>query len=95
MVARKKVDEQAEITAENNGCMSIEKPEEVISTPYERHVSMMLERSNVAEKAMKALDRAMINKALLLLEASGEGAGDLKIKQIETAIEIYKAVQIL
>lgn len=71
MVARKKVDEQAEITAE------------------------MLERSNVAEKAMKALDRAMINKALLLLEASGEGAGDLKIKQIETAIEIYKAVQIL
>lgn len=95
MVARKKVDEQAEITAENNGCMSIEKPEEVISTPYERHASMMLERSNVAEKAMKALDRAMINKALLLLEASGEGAGDLKIKQIETAIEIYKAVQIL
>lgn len=96
MVARKKVDEQAEITAENNGCMSIEKPEEVIPTPYERHVSMMLlERSNVAEKAMKALDRAMLNKALLLLEASGEGAGDLKIKQIETAIEIYKAVQIL
>lgn len=95
MVARKKVDEQAEITAENNGCMIIEKPEEVMPTPYERHVSMMLERSNVAEKAMKALDRAMLNKALLLLEASGEGAGDLKIKQIETAIEIYKAVQIL
>ena len=95
MVARKKVDEQAEITAEHNGCMSIEKPEEVMPTPYERHVSMMLERSNVAEKAMKALDRAMLNKALLLLEASGEGAGDLKIKQIETAIEIYKAVQIL
>ncbi|WP_449037419.1 hypothetical protein [Phascolarctobacterium sp.] len=95
MVARKKTEEQAEITAENNGCMSREEPEEVIPTPYERHVSMMLERSNVAEKAMKALDRAMINKALLLLEASGEGAGDLKIKQIETAIEIYKAVQIL
>lgn len=95
MVARKKVDEQAEITAENNGCMSIEKPEEVMPTPYERHVSMMLERSNVAENAMKALDRAMLNKALLLLEASGDGAGDLKIKQIETAIEIYKTVQIL
>lgn len=95
MVARKKTEEQAEITAENNGCMSREEPEEVTPTPYERHVSMMLERSNVAEKAMKALDRAMINKALLLLEASGEGAGDLKIKQIETAIEIYKALQIL
>ena len=37
----------------------------------------------------------MINKALTLLEASGEGAGDLKIKQIETAIEIYKALQAL
>ena len=68
---------------------------DVPASPYERHVSMMLERSNVAEKAMKALDRAMLNKALLLLEASGDGAGDLKIKQIEKAIEIYKALQVL
>lgn len=100
MVARKKTEEQAEIAeikeelAENTGCISRDL-EPVKETPYDRHVSMMLERSNVAEKAMKGLDRAMINKALLLLEASGEGAGDLKIKQIETAIEIYKAVQIL
>ncbi len=95
MVARKKTEEQAEITAENNGCMSREKLEEVTPTPYERHVSMMLERSNVAEKAMKALDRAMINKALTLLEVSRDGVGDMSIKQIEKAIEIYKALQAL
>ena len=100
MVARKKTEEQAEIAetkeelAENNGCISGDLVA-VNETPYERHVSMMLERSNAAEKAMKKLDQAMINKALTLLEASGEGAGDLKIKQIETAIEIYKAVQVL
>lgn len=97
MVARKKVDEQAEIIAENNGCMSIEKPEEVISTPspYERHASIMLERSTAVDKAMKKLDQAMINKALTLLEVSRDGVGDMSIKQIEKAIEIYKALQAL
>lgn len=68
---------------------------DVPASPYERHASIMLERSTAVDKAMKKLDQAMINKALTLLEASGEGAGDLKIKQIETAIEIYKAVQVL
>lgn len=95
MVARKKVDEQAEIIAENNGCMSIEKPEEVISTAYERHASIMLERSTAVDKAMKKLDQAMINKALTLLEVSRDGVGDMSIKQIEKAIEIYKALQAL
>lgn len=95
MVARKKVDEQAEITAENNGCMSIEKPEEVMPTPYERRASIMLERSTAVDKAMKKLDQAMINKALTLLEVSRDGVGDMSIKQIEKAIEIYKALQAL
>mgnify|MGYP001154860748 CR=1 FL=1 len=95
MIARKKVDEQAEIIAENNGCMSIEKPEEVISTPYERHAYIMLERSTAVDKAMKKLDQAMINKALTLLEVSRDGVGDMSIKQIEKAIEIYKALQAL
>ena len=95
MVARKKVDEQAEITAENNGCMSIEKPEEVMPTPYGRHASIMLERSTAVDKAMKKLDQAMINKALTLLEVSRDGVGDMSIKQIEKAIEIYKALQAL
>lgn len=68
---------------------------DVPASPYERHASIMLERSTAVDKAMKKLDQAMINKALTLLEASGEGAGDLKIKQIETAIDIYKALQVL
>ncbi len=89
MVAvRKKTEEQELLDAG----ISVLSPN---ASPYERHTYMMLERSQAADKAMKKLDQAMINKALTLLEASGEGAGDLKIKQIETAIEIYKALQIL
>lgn len=68
---------------------------DVPASPYERHASIMLERSTAVDKAMKKLDQALIDKALTLLEASGEGAGDLKIKQIEKAIEIYKALQVL
>ena len=68
---------------------------DVPASPYERHASIMLERSTAVDKAMKKLDQAMINKALILLEASGDGCGDLRIKQIEKAIEIYKALQAL
>ena len=89
VAARKKTEEEQELLdALNEGA-------DVPASPYERHASMMLERSQAADMAMKKLDQAMINKALTLLEASGEGAGDLKIKQIETAIEIYKALQVL
>lgn len=89
MVAvRKKNEEQQEI-------LDTLAETDVPASPYERHASIMLERSTAVDKAMKKLDQAMINKALTLLEASGEGAGDLKIKQIETAIEIYKALQAL
>ena len=87
MVAvRKKNEEQQELLEVS--AESADTP----ASPYERHASIMLERSTAVDKAMKKLDQAMINKALTLLEASGEGAGDLKIKQIETAIEIYKAL---
>lgn len=88
VAARKKIEEQQEI-------LDTLAETDVPASPYERHASIMLERSTAVDKAMKELDQAMINKALTLLEASGEGAGDLKIKQIETAIEIYKALQAL
>lgn len=90
MVAvRKKNEEQQELLdALNEGA-------DMPASPYERHASMMLERSQAADKAMKKLDQAMINKALTLLEAGRDGAGDLSIKQIEKAIEIYKALQVL
>ena len=88
VAARKKTEEQKEI-------LDTLAETDVPASPYERHASIMLERSTAVDKAMKKLDQAMINKALTLLEASGEGAGDLKIKQIETAIAIYKALQAL
>lgn len=68
---------------------------DVPASHYERHASIMLERSTAVDKAMKKLDQAMINKALTLLEVSRDGVGDMSIKQIEKAIEIYKALQAL
>ncbi len=88
VAARKKNEEEQEL-------LEALAEADVPASPYERHASMMLERSQAADKAMKKLEQALIDKALTLLEASGEGAGDLKIKQIEKAIEIYKALQIL
>ena len=88
VAARKKNEEEQEL-------LEALAEADVPTSPYERHASIMLERSTAVDKAMKKLDQAMINKAMTLLEASGEGAGDLKIKQIETAIEIYKALQAL
>lgn len=89
MVARKKTEEQQELLD------ALNESADMPTSPYERHAAMMLERSQAADKAMKKLDQAMINKALTLLEAGRDGAGDLSIKQIEKAIEIYKALQVL
>lgn len=44
------------------------------------------------EKKYKKLTADMIDKASVLLNAAGDGSGELKIKQIEKAIEIYKAI---
>ena len=44
------------------------------------------------EKKYKNLTSDMIDKASVLLNAAGDGSGELKIKQIEKAIEIYKAI---
>lgn len=44
------------------------------------------------ERKYKKLTADMIDKASVLLNAAGDGSGELKIKQIEKAIEIYKAI---
>ena len=44
------------------------------------------------EKKYKNLTADMIDKESVLLNAAGDGSGELKIKQIEKAIEIYKAI---
>lgn len=87
MVARKKPEEQQELVTEE----TVDMP----ASPYEQHASMMLERSKAAHHALMKLDKDMVNKALTLLEASGDGCGELRIKQIEKAIEIYKTLQSL
>ena len=43
-------------------------------------------------KKNEQLNLAMIDKAMDLLRAAGDGSGELKIKQLEKAIEIYKAI---
>lgn len=88
VAARKKTEEQQEI-------LDTLAETDVPASPYERHASIMLERSTAVDEAMKKLDQAMINKALTLLEVSRDGVGDMSIKQIEKAIEIYKALQAL
>lgn len=88
VAARKKTEEQQEI-------LDTLAETDVHASPYERHASIMLECSTAVDKAMKKLDQAMINKALTLLEVSRDGVGDMSIKQIEKAIEIYKALQAL
>lgn len=88
VAARKKSEEQQEF-------LDVLAETDVPASPYVRHASIMLERSTAVDKAMKKLDQAMINKALTLLEVSRDGVGDMSIKQIEKAIEIYKALQAL
>ena len=43
-------------------------------------------------KKNEQLNLAMIDKAMDLLRAAGDGSGELKIKHIENAIDIYKAI---
>ena len=43
-------------------------------------------------KKNEQLNLAMIDKAMDLLKAAGDGSGELTIQQIEKAIEIYKAI---
>lgn len=44
------------------------------------------------ENKQQELTLDMIDKAKDLLRSAGDGSGELKIKQIEKAIEIYKAI---
>ena len=46
----------------------------------------------IFENKQKELTLDMLEKARDLLKSAGDGSGELKIKQIEKAIEIYKAI---
>lgn len=84
MVARKKVEEQAPVVnVEEKPTMEVSCSCQDNRTQYDIEVI----------KQKQLLTICMIDKAHDLLRAAGDGSGELKIKQVEKAIEIYKAVQ--
>lgn len=97
MVARKKTEEQQEVVQD----VVSEEPQAEIVPPqelnydewYKYHANVLTERLNDVKGKLKKLDEAMIDKALYLLDVAGDGCGELRIKQIEKAIEIYREVK--
>lgn len=83
MVARKKVEEQAPVVnVEEKPTMEESCSCQDNRTQYDIEVV----------KQKQLLTICMIDKAHDLLRAAGDGSGELKIKQVEKAIEIYKAI---
>lgn len=89
MTVKKKIDEQQELPLPEENAV----PENQYEAWYNHHADILVERMDNVKNKLKELDKAMINKALALLEAAGNGSDDAKIKQIEKAIEIYKEVK--
>lgn len=97
MVARKKTEEQQEVVQD---VVSEEQQAEIVPPQelnydewYKYHANVLTERLNNVKGKLKKLDEAMIDKALYLLDVAGDGCGELRIKQIEKAIEIYREVK--
>ena len=95
MAIRKKTEEQQEVV-QDVACASKEQQSEVVLNYdewYKHHANVLTERLDNVKGKLKKLDEAMIDKALYLLDVAGDGCGELRIKQIETAIAIYKEVK--
>lgn len=97
MVARKKTEEQQEVVQD---VVSEEQQAEIVPPQvlnydewYKYHANVLTERLDNVKGKLKKLDEAMIDKALYLLDVAGDGCGELRIKQIEKAIEIYREVK--
>ena len=97
MAIRKKTEEQQEVV-QDVACASKEKEQqaEVVLNYdewYKHHANVLTERLDNVKDKLKKLDEAMLDKALYLLDVAGDGCGDLRLKQIEKAIEIYREVK--
>lgn len=95
MAVRKKTEEQQEVV-QDVACASKEQQAEVVLNYdewYKHHANVLTERLDNVKDKLKKLDEAMLDKALYLLDVAGDGCGELRIKQIEKAIEIYREVQ--
>lgn len=99
MAVRKKTEEQhwevvQDATCDSKGPTEVAPQQELnYDEWYKHHANVLTERLDNVKEKLKKLDEAMIDKALLLLVAAGDGCGDLRIKQIEKAIEIYREVK--
>lgn len=95
MAVRKKTEEQQEVV-QDVACASKEQQAEVVlnyNEWYKHHANVLTERLDNVKDKLKKLDEAMLDKALYLLDVAGDGCGDLRLKQIEKAIEIYREVK--
>lgn len=95
MAVRKKTEEQQEVV-QDVACASKEQQAEVVLNYdewYKHHANVLTERLDNVKDKLKKLDEAMLDKALYLLDVAGDGCGELRIKQIEKAIEIYREVK--
>ena len=98
MAVRKKTEEQQEVvqdaTCDSKGTTEVVPQQELnYDEWYKHHANVLTERLDNVKGKLKKLDEAMIDKALYLLDVAGDGCGELRIKQIETAIAIYKEVK--
>lgn len=95
MAVRKKTEEQQEVV-QDVACASKEQQAEVVLNYdewYKHHANVLTERLDNVKDKLKKLDEAMLDKALYLLDVAGDGCGELRLKQIEKAIEIYREVK--
>lgn len=95
MAVRKKPEEQELLTEAEQLNQAAEVLDHTIEEEHDWYGEEQKARYTNSINKLKQLDVAMIDKALTLLEAAGNGSDEYKIKQIEKAIEIYQAVKYL
>ena len=93
MAVRKKTEEQQEVVQDVGPTEVVPQQELNYDEWYKHHANVLTERLDNVKGKLKKLDEAMIDKALLLLDTAGDGCGDLRLMQIEKAIEIYREVK--
>lgn len=93
MAVRKKIEEQQEVVQDVGTTEVVPQQELNYDEWYKHHANVLTERLDNVKDKLKKLDEAMIDKALYLLDVAGDGCGELRIKQIEKAIEIYREVK--
>ena len=95
MAVRKKTEEQQELELKQQEAKMTEEGffDRTIEDEHFWYNKEQKARYTNSIEKLKKLDKAMIDKALALLEAGGDGSDQYKIQQIEKGIEIYQIVK--